>query len=73
MSGDMKLILCKWLDIHKYIYLIQFIHMGVVRPTWAYQKWFRISNLQYVMSELNYNAVFLHIGIVIWVQSFQVV
>ena len=35
---DMKLIYCMLLGIQKYIYLIQSIHMGVVRPTWAFQK-----------------------------------
>ena len=29
----MKLFFCMWLDTHKYIYLIQSIHMGVVRHT----------------------------------------
>ena len=38
-----------WLDICKYIYLIQFIHMGVVR---------RSLNMQYLMTESSYDTVF---------------
>ena len=33
-------IFCIWLGIRKYIYLIQSIHISVVRYTWACQKWF---------------------------------
>ena len=59
---DMKLIYCMLLGIYKYIYLIQSIHMGVVRPTWAFQKYFSISNLQYIKNQLIYNTDFLHMG-----------
>ena len=38
------------------LYLIQFIHMGVVRHTWAFQKQFSMLNLQYVITELSYDA-----------------
>ena len=34
----MKLFFCMWLGTHKYIYLIQSIHMGVVRHTMVFQK-----------------------------------
>ena len=34
----MKLIFCMWLGIHKYIYLIQSINVGVVRHTMAFRK-----------------------------------
>ena len=38
MNLGVKLIFCVWLGIHKYIYLIQSIHIDVVRHTKAFQK-----------------------------------
>ena len=58
MTSDVKLIFCVWLGIHKYIDLIQSIHMVVVRHTWACQKYFPILNPQNVETELSYVADF---------------
>ena len=38
MKLGMKLLFCIWLVMHKYICLIQSIHMGVVRRTCVLQK-----------------------------------
>ena len=38
MIISMNLVFCLWLDVHKYIYMIQSIHMGVARHTWTCQK-----------------------------------
>ena len=56
MNLGMNLIF--YLVRHTQIYLIKFIHMGVLRLTWAFQKYFSISNMQYVKSELSYEAEF---------------
>ena len=62
MNLAMNLIFYFCLGIHKYIYIIQSIHMCVVRYTWACQKLFPILNLQYVKTELSCDADFLHMG-----------
>ena len=56
----MKLIYHMWLGVHKYIYLIQSIYMGVVKHNWAFQKYFSILNLKYAKVGLSYDADFLH-------------
>ena len=43
--------------------MIQSIHMCVVRHTWASQKFFPILSLQYVKTEMRYDADLLHVGI----------
>ena len=43
-------------------YLIQFIHIGVVRHTWAFHKKFSVLNMHYVKTELRYDGEFLHVA-----------
>ena len=62
MNLGMNLIFCMRSGIHRYIYTIQFIHMGAIRHTSACYKYFLILNLQYVKTELSYDANFLHMG-----------
>ena len=50
---------CMWLGIHKVIYLIQSIYMGIVRHAW--QKKFPVINRHYIKTELSNAAKFLHI------------
>ena len=38
LNLGMKLIFCIWLSIHKYNFLIQPIHIGVLKHLWAFQK-----------------------------------
>ena len=40
-----------------YIYLNQFIHMGVVRHTWICQKKFPILDMQYVKTEMSFDVI----------------
>ena len=60
MNLGIKLIFCMCLGIQKYIYLIQPIHVGVIRHIWAFQDEFAISNLQYTKTKLTNVADFLH-------------
>ena len=60
MNLGMKSIFYMRLDIHKYIYLIQSIHMGKVRYTWTFKKYLPILSLQYAYTELSYDADILH-------------
>ena len=50
------------LAIQKYIYLIQPIHMGVIRHTLAFQNEFTTLKMQYAKADLINVADFLHIG-----------
>ena len=59
MIFGMNLIFCMWSGIHKYIYMIQFIHIGVVRHTWVCQKYFSILNTQYIKTELDYHGAYM--------------
>ena len=61
MNLSMNLPFCMWLGMHKYIYMIQSIHVGVFRHTWVCQKLFRILKMQYVKTELSYDGDFLHV------------
>ena len=56
------------LGIHKIIYLIHSIHIGVVYLTSACQEWFSILNLEYDKTELSYDTDFLYMGC-IWKQQ----
>ena len=56
------------LGIHKIIYLIHSIHIGVVNLTSACKEWFSILNLEYVKTELSYDTDFLYMGC-IWKQQ----
>ena len=53
-----------WLGIHKYICLIQSIHMGVVRHTCVFKK----VTLQYAKTELGYDVDFLYTA-TLWQQQ----
>lgn len=59
MNLNIKLIFCICLDIHKCIYWIESIHMGMVRDAWVCQKCYLILKVQYVNIELSYDADFL--------------
>ena len=50
------------MDTYKYIYLIQSLHMDVIRHTWICQKQFPILNQQYVKTEFGYDVDFLYLG-----------
>ena len=52
MNSGINLIFYICLGIHKYISMIQSIHMHVIRHTWAPLKFFPILNLHYVKTEL---------------------
>ena len=62
MNFGMKLIFCLWLFVLKYISVIQFIHMDLVRCTWTCQMEFPMLNMQYFKIELSFNADFLHMS-----------
>ena len=63
LNLGIKLIFYMWLGIHKYIYLVQFIDMGMVRHTWIFQKSLSVLNLPYAKTELSYYADVFHIAI----------
>ena len=52
------LIFCMWLCIHKYIYIMKFIQMGVVSHAWVLPKVITMLNLQYVKTEVSSDADF---------------
>ena len=60
LNLDMNLIFFMWLGIHKYMYLIQSIHMGVVRHILTCQKQSSMLNWQYVKTALSYDSDFLY-------------
>ena len=58
----MNVIFYMWLDIHKYICMIQSIHMGVSQVHLGMPKVISILNLQYVNPELSYDvdSLYMH-------------
>ena len=62
MNSGMNMIFYICLGIHNYIYMIQSIHMRVVRYIWASQKFVPILIMHYVKTELNCDADFLHMA-----------
>ena len=47
-----------WLCIHKYVYIMKFIQMGVVSHAWVLPKVITMLNLQYVKTEVSSDADF---------------
>ena len=62
MNLGMNMIFWIWLGTHKYIYMIQSIHMDVVRHKGACLNYCPILNLQYVKTKLSYDADFFACG-----------
>ena len=62
MNLGMNIIFWIGLGTHKYIYMIQSIHMDVVRHNGACLNYFPMLNLQYVKTKLSYDADFFACG-----------